>query len=193
MAITAEEATAYAEQVIRALSGYRWTWPARQVIDRYPVTESGRIRLTGTPVISISRVAGPRGDIEEYEHSGQWLQLPRLSLLTAKCAPNDEIEVEYSYGSPPPQVVQTAVEALANELLAAYNGGDCRLPERVTSVTREGMSFTLIDPQDFLDDGRTGIYEVDLALRAVNPSKAKARARVFSAGFPPAMRSPGGS
>ena len=42
------------------------------------------------------------------------------------------------------------------------------------------MSFTLLDPQDFLDKGRTGIYEIDLMLSALNPAGALKRARVFS-------------
>ena len=46
------------------------------------------------------------------------------------------------------------------------------------------MSWTLLDPQDFLDKGRTGIYQVDLFLRTVNPDGARLRARVFSPDIP---------
>ena len=77
--------------------------------------------------------------------------------------------------------MQRAVDVLANELLLAdSNSPDCRIPERVQSVSRQGVSWTMIDPQDFLDKGRTGIYEVDMLIRAVNPSGAKRRVRVFS-------------
>ena len=63
-------------------------------------------------------------------------------------------------------------------------GGDCSLPERVTSVSRQGMSWTLLDPQDFLESGRTGIYEIDLMLASLNPARALARPRVFSPDLP---------
>lgn len=42
----------------------------------------------------------------------------------------------------------------------------CELPERVTTITRENVTYTVIDSQRFLEEGRTGIYEVDLMLTA---------------------------
>jgi hypothetical protein len=78
---------------------------------------------------------------------------------------------------------------LAEELDKAAEGSSaCKLPQRVTNISRQGMSMTLLDPQDFLQDGRTGLYEVDLALRVFNPHQAKTRARVFTTTNPPARR-----
>ena len=65
---------------------------------------------------------------------------------------------------------------------------ECVLPQRVTPISRQGVSWTLLDPQDFLDNGRTGIYHVDLFLRTVNPDRARLRSRVFS---PDLHRAPG--
>ena len=59
-----------------------------------------------------------------------------------------------------------------------------RCPQRVTQVSRQGMSWTLLDPQDFLDKGRTGIYQVDLFLSTVNPRRRRLRSRVFSPDVP---------
>jgi hypothetical protein len=73
-----------------------------------------------------------------------------------------------------------AARILATEFIKLWSGDDCALPQRVTSVTRQGVSYTILDSQDFLDDMRTGIYSIDLFLKSVNPDKARARARVFS-------------
>jgi hypothetical protein len=48
--------------------------------------------------------------------------------------------------------------------------------------------MTVVDSQDFLDQGKTGIYEIDLFLRSVNPSKATRKARVFNPDTPRAAR-----
>jgi hypothetical protein len=70
---------------------------------------------------------------------------------------------------------------LAIELVKSYEGDEtCALPQRVTSVARQGVSYTVLDDQDFIDNMRTGLYAVDLFLKASNPDKARARARVFS-------------
>jgi hypothetical protein len=36
-------------------------------------------------------------------------------------------------------------------------------------VNRDGTSYVILDSQKFLDEGRTGIYDVDLALIAARP------------------------
>ena len=74
---------------------------------------------------------------------------------------SEDIDTDYSYG---------------------WSGreDECTLPERVTSVTRQNVSWTLLDNQDFIDELKTGIYTVDLFLKSVNPDKARQRAKVFS-------------
>jgi hypothetical protein len=91
------------------------------------------------------------------------------------------VEVTYTYGTPPPTAGKAAARILATELVKLYEGDDtCALPQRVTSVSRQGVSYTLLDSQDFIDELRTGIYAIDLFLKTANPDKARARARVFS-------------
>lgn len=91
------------------------------------------------------------------------------------------MEVTYTWGSPPPPLGVTAALDLANEFVKAIECPDeCQLPERITSVSRQGVSFQVFDAQDFLNDGRVGIYSVDVFLKAVNPDRAQKRARVFS-------------
>jgi hypothetical protein len=82
-----------------------------------------------------------------------------------------------------------AARTLAIEFAKLWAGDeDCALPQRVTSISRQGVSYTLLDSQDFIDDVRTGLYAVDLFLKTSNPDKARARARVFTPDVPRARR-----
>ncbi len=86
--------------------------------------------------------------------------------------------VEYSRGTPPPANVAVLVGLLALEFLSACSGGKCRLPRRVTSVSRQGVSYQMIDPTDIYATGKTGLPEVDLWLSAVNPAHLSEAPRV---------------
>jgi hypothetical protein len=88
--------------------------------------------------------------------------------------------IELEHGLAVPQAGRTAAARLATELVKSCIGDECRLPERVTSITRQGVSMTLIDPQDFLTQGRTGLTEVDLFLSAVNPNGLARRGTAWS-------------
>ena len=143
-----------------------------------------RLRLRGTPVRSVEQVK--RGDTVLDPSTYKVVNSSLLQLQGAGdvCG----LEVTYTYGVTVPVAGRRAARKLASELVRGWSGEDCDLPDRVTNVSRQGISFTVIDPQDFLDDGRTGIYEVDLFLRAVNPDKARKPARVFSPDLPKAIR-----
>lgn len=88
--------------------------------------------------------------------------------------------VTYKYGVHPPDSGKLAAIDLANELIKAYNGADCDLPDNVTSVTRQGVSFEIFDPNMFLESGQLGLRSADLFLAVSNPGKAKKPAKVFS-------------
>jgi hypothetical protein len=104
------------------------------------------------------------------------------------------VEVTYTYGTPPPASGRAAARILATELVKLYaNDDSCALPQRVTSIVRQGVTYTVLDNQSFIDELKTGIYAVDLFLKAVNPDKARARSRVFSPDTPRARRITGKS
>jgi len=99
------------------------------------------------------------------------------------------VEVTYTYGTPPPMAGKAAARMLAIELVKLYEGDDtCALPQRVTSISRQGVSYTVLDNQSFIDELKTGVYAVDLFLKTANPDKARARSRVFSPDQPRARR-----
>lgn len=117
-------------------------------------------------------------DPAEYEVVNRTYLRPTRGASWSACS---DIEVTYTCGFDPPAAGRRAALTLANQLLKArHNADDCQLPDRVTSVSRQGISITMLDPQDFLQDGRTGLYEVDLFLKSTNPDRARKRARVFS-------------
>lgn len=91
-------------------------------------------------------------------------------------------EVEVTYGIAAPSLLERATRALACELLATTCGleGECKLPERVSSVSRRGISMEVASSTDLLRDGLTGIYAVDLAIKALNPSRLQSPTFVWS-------------
>lgn len=105
-----------------------------------------------------------------YRISGNW---PSQDLTK----PLDEEgtwSVTYMRGIAPPPGTAKLVGLLAKEFLAACSGGKCRLPRRVRSVSRQGVTYDMVDPVDIYKDGKTGIPEVDLWLAAVNPHALQA-------------------
>jgi len=151
------------------------------------MSPSTRLRLRGRPVIKIDSVRDRTGKIVDpsnyYLVDHSTLQA-RAGTAWAPC----NIEVTYTYGSPPPASGKAAARVLATEFIKLWNGDDCDLPQRITSVTRQGVSYTILDNQDFIADMRTGLYVVDLFLKSANPDKARAKARVFSPDVPRARR-----
>jgi hypothetical protein len=97
--------------------------------------------------------------------------------------PDDQpgtFSVTYLYGQPPPAGGQSAALKLAAVLALPLLGDTSYYPERVTQVTRQGVSAKTVDSQDMIAAGMTGIYEVDLWVMSVNPHKLQRQARVFS-------------
>jgi hypothetical protein len=80
-------------------------------------------------------------------------------------------EVTLEHGIPAPRLLKRATRALACSLYVDATGGaDCGLPERVTNISRQGVTMEIQDFADLMSRGSTGIYEVDLAVKVFNPS-----------------------
>lgn len=97
-------------------------------------------------------------------------------------------QVTDQWGSAPPTSGVVAAKVLAIELTKGASGSPCNLPQRVLSLQQQGASFTLLDPLTFLDQGKTGIYLVDLFLHTVNPNRLQRRASVISPDIPRPVR-----
>ena len=154
-------------------------------------TEGSReLRLRQTPVRSVSSVTYLGRELDPSEYSlRNSSYLVRPNALPWVLNPLNETVVTYRFGTPPPSAGKRAAIRLANELILLDMGSaKCALPERISSVSRQGISYTVLDPQEFINNGKVGIYEIDLFLAAVNPSKARKRPRVFVSNGPRAER-----
>lgn len=71
------------------------------------------------------------------------------------------MRITYQIAGNLPPGTEGMVLWLAEQLLRSFTGDSCQLPERVTSITRQGVSWTMIDTMDFLDKGLTGMARID--------------------------------
>lgn len=150
----------------------------------YTTPSVRRIRLRGYPV----------RDIQSITYQGQVLAPTDYYVENKKYLVrrdgqcwnmNTGLEVTYTSGVNPPEAGRQAAIKLANELiLAASDPANCTLPSRVTAVSNQGVDFDMLEPTEFIENGRTGIYEIDLFIIAANPTKAKKKPRVFSVDLP---------
>jgi hypothetical protein len=156
-------------------------------------SSNSRVRLRGRKVVKVHTLRDLDGNLIEPDKYYLADHSTIYGIPGAGWSPS-QIEVTYTYGSPPPTAGRAAARVLATELVKLYEDDDtCALPQRVTSISRQGVSYTLLDNQDFIDELKTGIYAIDLFLKTVNPDKARARARVFSPDQPRARRITGAS
>ena len=111
---------------------------------------------------------------------------PTCQDMTAPDTQDGTWSVKYMRGKPLPIAGVKALSELACELCKACIGdSSCCLPKRVTQITRQGVSMTLLDPMTFLENGRTGLYLVDAWLQSVNPKALARRAGVYSPDYNP--------
>lgn len=92
-------------------------------------------------------------------------------------------QVTFTYGRRPPVAGVRSAAKYAAELVKACDEasfGQCALPDSVTQVVRDDATFQIIDPQQYLENGRTGLRAVDDWLQAINPRGSRRRGRVWS-------------
>lgn len=100
--------------------------------------------------------------------------------------PDCGLRVTYTKGSPVPIGGQIAAGVLAAEFAkAACNDKSCALPQRVQSITRQGVTIAVLDAFDDIDKGHTGIFIIDSWIASV--TKIPTRSHVLS---PDKPRSP---
>lgn len=102
--------------------------------------------------------------------------------------------IEYLWGRKVPEDLVWATEQYASQLCLLECGSDeCRLPDNIIQVSRQGVTQVFSDPSNFVVEGRTGLPEVDLIIeslggrrragRVIDPLRPKApfdRFRVIS-------------
>lgn len=138
-----------------------------QAVDR--VTVDGRVLL---PQLQY-RVAYQRLLIRT--DGGVW---PKCQDLLAESDKPNTFEVQYRKGVPVPIGGQMATGVLACELAKAYcNDSTCKLPQRLQTVTRQGVTMGFQDSFADLKEGGTGIYAIDSWITTINRPRPNATVR----------------
>lgn len=171
-----------------------WNWPTSS-FTLFPYDRSvcgcgsqDKIVLPGFPVTALTRVT-----IDGVDEALSQFRIDNGNLLvTVRAVDGDPIitfpgcqrmdlpptevgtwEIEYEYGAVPPPEGVRAAAILGCELArscaptGSAQSAACRLPKRVTSITRQGVSMAILDPLDLFEQGKTGIPEVDLWVASV--------------------------
>ena len=89
-------------------------------------------------------------------------------------------EVTYDYGNDLPPGAEAMAATLACEYLGLWGGGACRLPKRLTTLTREGLTATFLDTLESLASGLLGIPEVDTWWQTYNPGGGDREPKVLN-------------
>ena len=120
-----------------------------------------------------------------------WRGIPRLVRIDGECwpqcqdmnvGPTEEgsFVITYRPGRPLPLAGQIAAGEFACELAKACVGAECALPQQMASLSRNGVDIEMVDPATIAEEGLTGIKNVDLWIRSVNPARRAQRSRVAS-------------
>lgn len=112
-----------------------------------------------------------------------WPCCQRLDLADTA---EDTWSVTYVHGQAPPTGGRVAAASYGCQLALACDPGTstgaCRLPKRVTSITRQGVSMAVLDPMTLVQDGLTGLSEVDGWVASVWRGRSRRQAQVWAPG-----------
>lgn len=166
------------------------------------------LRLPGYPVVEIEEVKidGVAVDPDRYRvDDSRWLvYIPPVPYVSGDRQnwPNVNNErlaldsegtwsVEYVYGTLPPPGGREAAAALGCQLALSCSpagAGECRLPTRISSITRQGITMAVLDPLTLFADGMVGLPEVDIWLQAQRLGVARRPAGLVVPGRRPLVR-----
>ena len=202
-----EEALAAASEILYSLSGRIYPGLCEAVFRpcgshcncEYDYCGCNRLPrvFLGYDVASISEVdiAGTPLDSANWLLEEGWLlrtdgsSWPCCQNIGAAPGEPNTFTVTGMVGTEPTALGIRAVKALAVELVkACIEGEECALPDRVTSLVRQGVSMAILDPMEFLDKGKVGIYIVDLFLGVANPAGLSRRSSAWSPDLPVTRR-----
>lgn len=96
--------------------------------------------------------------------------------------------ITYMHGLDPGYAGRLACVALAEFLALPKFGDPSQMPERTTTITRQGVTVQVVSPIDMIAKGQTGVTVTDLWILAENPTKQRRRSLVFSPDRPPQRR-----
>lgn len=198
-------ALAGASEILSRLTGWAFH-PALQVEEEF-VAHSKATRLfpTYSPVREVLGITRVTTGVAEVADITGWTFFAGAVYFDRRCDMNLEtwlwgwcgcrpwdremLRMLYNAGSTITASARAAVLALAHEHWLATSRCDecdsCALPDRTTSVVREGIAYSLSDPENPFSEGHTGLAGVDSWVRVVNPHRATRPSGVWTPDAPP--------
>jgi hypothetical protein len=192
-----EEWTAYllaASEVLYGLTGRRYGGLRERAIELYAPSRCGdnpchacrprAVRLPNRPVaelLAVRTAAGDPLDPADYRiarggyletRPGTVARLPTCSI---------PLRLRYRFGRDPGDAGRVHAAQLADALGRARLDPDASpLPGTVTSIVRQGVTFTQQTASALIDLGQTGLAPVDLWVASINPYRSRRPSRSWS-------------
>lgn len=145
--------------------------------------------VNGVAEVRVNNVIVPAEDYRvDIANDGHFWLVAENGRIWPECQSFDEpatgttntFTVTYGRGRDVPAAGKIAAGALACEYAKLCRGDDCVLSPQATSITRDGVTYTIMSQDDVISRGQTGIASVDLWIRSVNPNQLAGRPRVWS-------------
>ena len=145
------------------------------------------VELPRTVSIASVIIDGATLDPTAYRvDNGRWLVRtdgncwPQCQDLDKNLGVADTWSVTGAFGRTVPQEALDAASLLACEIGKAIKGQPCRLPQRMQSLSRQGVTVQFPSPSSYLDRGLTGLNEVDQLVVQFNPGRLTQSPMVLS-------------
>jgi hypothetical protein len=146
----------------------------RQIVMPSPVGAITEVWLNGA-ILDPSAYRVDNGDKLVRQDGGAW---PACQDMNLPSTHDEAFVISYYPNLAANDLLRYAAGVLAVEYFKACSGKSCRLPNGVTSITRNGISMEI--PSGLYPNGATGLREVDPIIRIYNPSGLKSPPRVMS-------------
>lgn len=149
--------------------------PDEVTLGGWPVTSVSAVKVDGVVLdSSLYRIDDYRYLVRLPDADGSNPGWPCCQDVSLEDTEAGTWSVTYTYGQPPNRAARAAARVLGCELALSCIGSEaCRLPRRVTNITRQGVTMAVLDSFRFLEEGNTGLYEVDLFLAAYGTRRNK--------------------
>ena len=158
---------------------------SKLTLGAYPIREIVDVEIDGEILDpSEYRILNRRYLLRMADVDGNRQRWPGIQRLDLPLGEPGTWGVGFRYGNAPPRPGQMAMIAHARELAkACASDPGCKLPARVQSVARQGVTMVIGDPQSFMISGLTGLPDADGWLSAERYAARNRRATFVNPDF----------
>lgn len=151
-----------------------------------------KVRLGTEPIVQVFSVTidGERLDPSAYRVDDfEWLVRtdddvwPRCQDMEAAAGSDSTWEVEWAYGRPIDNAARLALAMFTCQIgKQILDDDDCELPPGTTTASRDGVTVNIIDTEEAIAKGKTGVRLTDFWLSTVCPQGLDPGAGAFDPG-----------